>query len=416
MSDTPFSAASPYMAEQTAISVSELNGYIKKLFDDDLFLNRVAVKGEISNFKHHSSGHLYFSLKDEGGIVRAVMFRSAAQKLAFQPEEGMRVVARGTVSAFVRDGQYQIYVTSMEPDGVGALYLAFEKLKRKLDAEGLFREDRKKPLPKIPSAVGLITSPTGAAVRDMIQVMGRRFPFAKIYLYPALVQGPDAPQSLIRGLDYFDRNGGVDVIIIGRGGGSIEDLWGFNDEGLARRIAAMRIPVISAVGHEVDFTISDFVADRRAPTPSAAAELAVPETRELCRRIDNIVGRTELLLSRLIERRRQTLRLLSERRVLSQPERAIADRRMLLLSLSDALSRMIEKSLSENRASLLQSAGRLDALSPLSVFRRGYAMATEKNGTTVTSIHALALGDTLSVRVTDGVYQTAITSKEEEIS
>ncbi len=412
--DASYSAASAYTAENTAISVSDLNGYIKKLFDDDLFLNRVAVKGEISNFKNHSSGHLYFSLKDEGGIIRAVMFRSAASKLAFRPEEGMRVVAKGTVSSFVRDGQYQLYITSMEPDGVGSLYLAFEKLKRKLEAEGLFREDRKKPLPKIPTAVGLVTSPTGAAVRDMIQVMGRRFPFARVILYPALVQGPDAPQSLIRGLDYFDTHGGVDVIIIGRGGGSIEDLWGFNDEALARRIAAMRIPVISAVGHEVDFTICDFVADRRAPTPSAAAELAVPENRELMRRIDNIVGRTELLLSRLIERRRQIVKLLAERRVLAQPERALADHRMATLSLQDALVRAMEKKLSDVRATLTQGGGRLDALSPLAVFRRGYAMATDDAGATVTSISQRKVGDTLSLRVTDGIYKTAITSIMED--
>ncbi len=398
--------------EEQAISVTDLNGYIKKLFDEDVFLNRVLVKGEISNFKHHSSGHLYFSLKDEGGIIRAVMFRSAASKLAFRPEEGMKVLAHGTVSSFVRDGQYQLYVTSMEPDGVGSLYLAFEKLKRKLEAEGLFREERKKPLPRIPSVVGLITSPTGAAVRDMIQVMGRRFPYAKILLYPALVQGPDAPESLIRGLEHFDQSGCADVVIIGRGGGSIEDLWGFNNEALARRIAAMRIPVISAVGHEVDFTICDFVADRRAPTPSAAAELAVPETRELSRRIENIVGRTELLLMRKIERLRQHMRLLSERRVFSRPEELTNEKRMLLLSYSDALQRAWDTGVLQKRTALEKAAGRLDALSPLAVFRRGYAIAEGENGQIVSEIGDIPVGDRLSVRVQDGIYRTVVQSKD----
>ena len=265
-----------------AVSVTQLNEFVKALIDGSDCLSNLYVKGEISNFKnHYGTGHYYFTLKDDGGLIRAVMFRSSAAKLKFMPENGMKVVVHGRVSAFVRDGQYQLYADSMEPDGVGALYIAYEQLKKRLESEGLFAPERKRPLPKIPTRVGIITSATGAAVRDMIHVAGRRFPFAKLILYPSLVQGPGASAQLIEGVKYFNRTASVDVIIIGRGGGSIEDLWAFNDEQLARTVAASQIPVISAVGHETDFTICDFVADRRAPTPSAAAEIALPETAEL---------------------------------------------------------------------------------------------------------------------------------------
>ena len=400
---------------ERAVTVTELNTYVKNLFDSDHFLNRVSVKGEISNFTNHRSGHLYFSLKDEGGLVRSVMFRSAASKLAFVPEDGMKVIAKGTVSSFVRDGQYQLYVTSMEPDGVGTLYLKFEQLKKKLQAEGLFDESRKKPIPKIPSAIGVITSPTGAAIRDIIQILGRRFPFARVYLYPALVQGPDAPESLCKGIRFFEKHGGVDTVIIGRGGGSMEDLWAFNDETLARTIAACSLPVISAVGHEVDFTISDFVADRRAPTPSAAAELAVPETTELMHKIDNIVGRTQLLLSRSIERRRQTVRLLSERRIFTQPERMLDDRRMALDAISDALTRNTDQKLSSSRSRMELLAGRINALSPLAVFMRGYAMAEADSGKIISSVAEVSAGDPLRVRLKDGYLRTTVNSTEKDM-
>ena len=411
--EADFNAALP--GGERAVTVTELNTYVKNLFDSDLFLNRVSVKGEISNFTNHRSGHLYFSLKDEGGLVRAVMFRSAATKLAFVPEDGMKVVAKGTVSSFVRDGQYQLYVTSMEPDGVGALYLKFEQLKKKLQAEGLFDESRKKPIPKIPSAIGVVTSPTGAAIRDIIQILGRRFPFAKVYLYPALVQGPDAPESLCNGIRFFEKHGGVDTLIIGRGGGSMEDLWAFNDETLARTVAACRLPVISAVGHEVDFTICDFVADRRAPTPSAAAELAVPETAELMHKIDNIVGRTQLLLSRAIERRRQTVHLLSERRIFQQPERMLDEKRMALDAISDALTRTTEQKLALSRTQMEVLASKINALSPLSVFTRGYAMAETAEGKVVSSVSDIGKDDPLRVRLKDGYIHTTVNSTEKDI-
>lgn len=398
---------------ERSITVTELNTYVKGLFDNDLFLNRVSVKGEISNFTNHRSGHLYFSLKDEGGLIRSVMFRSAASRLAFVPEDGMKVIAKGTVSAFVRDGQYQLYVTSMEPDGVGALYLKFEQLKKKLAAEGLFDESRKKPIPKIPSAIGVITSPTGAAIRDIVQILGRRFPFARVYLYPALVQGPDAPASLIAGLRFFEKRGGVDTLIIGRGGGSMEDLWAFNDEALARTVAASRLPVISAVGHEVDFTICDFVADKRAPTPSAAAELAVPETGELMHKFDNIVGRTQLLLSRAIERQRQTVRLLSERRIFAEPERMLDEKRMTLDKTSDTMVNLISRRIDASRAKMEAYAGKVNALSPLQVFSRGYAMAENGAGDVLSSVHDVSAGDALRVRLKDGYLHTTVNSTEE---
>jgi len=265
------------------LTVTQLNEYVKMLLDSDALLGSgIWVRAEISNFKHHyGTGHFYFSLKDDGALVRAVMFRFNAQKLAFEPKDGMRVLVHGKVSAFVRDGQYQLYVDDIVPDGKGALYFAFEQLKKKLEAEGLFEESRKRPLPRFPEKIGIVTSPTGAAIRDMINILGRRYPCAELFLYPALVQGPEAPADLMAGLKFFAEKKRVDVIIIGRGGGSVEDLWAFNNEQLAYAVAASPVPVISAVGHESDFTICDFVADKRAPTPSAAAELAAPDRMEL---------------------------------------------------------------------------------------------------------------------------------------
>lgn len=391
------------------ITVSALNEYIKALLEGTPFLRRVYLRGEISNFTNHRSGHLYFSLKDEGGLVRAVMFRGSASRLAFLPENGMKVLVRGSVSLFVRDGSYQIYVNEMEPDGVGALYLAFERLKKKLAAEGLFSEERKRPLPKIPTRIGVITSPTGAAVRDIMNILGRRFPYAEVLLYPALVQGSDAPASLIRGLEALNGRGSVDVIIIGRGGGSIEDLWAFNDEALARAIAASRIPVISAVGHETDFTIADFVADRRAPTPSAAAEIAVPDTAELMRKFTNITTHTELLLSRRIERARATVSELGSRRFMTDPEAMLSERRMLLGYLSDKMATTAEAKLLTLRARFGECAGKLEAMSPLAILGRGYAVASRADGTAVRSVGELACDQLLTLRLSDGQATTRVT-------
>ena len=386
-----------------AITVTELNEYIKAKIDADGFLSHVTLKGEISNFtNHYKTGHFYFTIKDEGSLIKAVMFRSAASKINFVPENGMKIIAKGRVSAFVRDGQYQIYCESMEPDGIGALYFAFEQLKKKLSAEGLFDESRKKPLPKIPTRIGVITSPTGAAIRDIINILGRRFPYAKVVLYPALVQGADAAPSLIDGMNYFNSQRNVDVIIIGRGGGSIEDLWAFNDENLARVVSSSLIPTISAVGHETDFTICDFVADRRAPTPSAAAELAVPETHELMHKIENIIGRMSLLLTRRIESGKQILDFYKTQGVFAYPERMFVERKMQLLMLGQRLEGAIGQKLVAERSMLAQRTAKLEALSPLGILSRGYSVASTADGKVISSVNDVNDGDSFTLRLSDG--------------
>ena len=386
-----------------AVTVTQLNEFVKNLIDHSEPLNHVYVKGEISNFKnHYGTGHYYFTLKDDGGLIRAVMFRSSAAKLKFMPENGMKVVVHGRVSAFVRDGQYQLYADGMEPDGVGALYIAYEQLKKRLESEGLFDPARKKPLPKIPTRVGIITSATGAAVRDMIHVAGRRFPFAKLILYPSLVQGPGAAAQLIEGVQYFNRTESADVIIIGRGGGSIEDLWAFNDEQLARVVAASRIPVISAVGHETDFTICDFVADRRAPTPSAAAEIALPETAELKRKINNIISREYAVLTQIVARRREHLTRLAQSRGLTNPVNVIDDKRMQVAAMTERLALAQTNALAIRRAQLKATIGKMDALNPLSVLHRGYSAVYGKDGSIIKHTQQLNPGECVTFRLADG--------------
>jgi len=386
-----------------ALTVTQLNEYVKRIIDGTPQLNNVYVKGEISNFKnHYSTGHYYFTLKDEGGQLRSVMFKSAAAKMQFIPEDGMKVTAHGRISSFVRDGTYQLYCDAMEPDGIGALYVAFEQLKRKLELEGLFDPARKKPLPKIPTRVGIITSATGAAIRDMINVCGRRFPYAKLVLFPSLVQGPDAPPQLIAGMNYFNATLSVDVIIIGRGGGSIEDLWAFNDEGLARAVAASRIPVISAVGHETDFTICDFVADRRAPTPSAAAELAVPDTAELKRKISNIITREADVIGAMLRLRREKLESLANSRAMTDPGNLIEDKRILLDHLSDRLRLAEDRELQMKKAEMAAAAGKLNALNPLSVISRGYSAVYRDDGVLVKKIEDVEPGDKVAFKTIGG--------------
>ena len=384
------------------ISITQLNEYVKTLIENDTRLADVYVKGEISNFKFHTTGHFYFTLKDENSLIRSVMFRSSASRVPFVPENGMVVLCHGRVSVFTRDGQYQLYADSMEPDGVGSLYIAFEQLKKKLENEGLFSESRKKQLPKTPTRVGLITSPTGAAVRDMINVTGRRFPFAKIILYPVLVQGPDAPPQLIEALDFFNREKCVDVMIIGRGGGSIEDLWAFNDEGVARAVAASKIPVISAVGHETDFTICDFAADRRAPTPSAAAELAVPDTDKLKQQFLNVIKREATLVKQKLISANERLNRFSSSRVLQDPGTMIDDKRMLTVMASERLYRAEEKNVENAKSSFATLTGRLDALNPLSVISRGYSAVYLQDGTLVKSVDQMTIGSQIVLRTSDG--------------
>ncbi len=399
--------------ERTVLSVTQLNEYIKARIDADRFLGSLWIRGEVSNFVHHKTGHLYFTLKDENSLVRALMFASSASKLKFSPENGMKVLAHGRIAAYIRDGQYNLYVDAMEPDGIGALYVAYEQLKRKLEGEGLFREDRKKPLPKIPTRVGVITSPTGAAVRDIINIISRRFPYAKILIYPSLVQGDGAPEQLIAGLRYFNAALAADVIILGRGGGSIEDLWAFNNEALAREVASSRIPVISAVGHETDFTICDFAADRRAPTPSAAAELAVPETEELKRKIHNIIGRMDTLVSSSIRIRRKSVETLRDSRVLCDPLRILDEKKTRLVMDTQQLEGVMRLAIKEKKARFEKNASKLEALNPLSVLLRGYSAVFREEGGLVKSVRDVEVGDLVVFRTSDGRLGARITEKEE---
>lgn len=382
-------------------SVSDLNNYIKNLFETNRTLASVTVRGEISNFVNHRSGHLYFSLKDADGQIRAVMFRSRAQTLKFMPETSMKVIVHGSVTVFPRDGSYQIYVSSMQPDGIGALYLAYEQMKARLAEEGLFDEDHKLPIPRIPSRIGVITSPTGAAVRDIINVTGRRFPQADVFIYPALVQGDGAEESLVRALDYLDSSSLCDVIIIGRGGGSIEDLWAFNSERLARRIYSATTPIISAVGHETDFTICDFVADLRAPTPSAAAELAVPDRRELMLRLDSYDERLRLALQRKLTRSRERLEYLINTTNRFSLMNLILLRREAVLGLRDRACLSVKNYIDRAKDKLMVNVGKADALSPLAILSRGYSIA-RRGDSIVSKIGDASVGDEISIVLSDG--------------
>lgn len=394
-----------------AITVTALNEYIKSKLDGDVNLQHLSVRGEISNFtNHYKSGHFYFTLKDEGGVLRAVMFKYSAQRLTFTPENGMKVIVGGRVSSFVRDGQYQLYCDTMEPDGIGALYLAYEQLKTRLAAEGLFDESAKKPLPKCPLTVGVITSPTGAAVRDIINVAGRRFPLAKLVLNPVLVQGEGAAPQLCAAVRYFNEVYPVDVILIGRGGGSLEELWAFNDENLAREIYKSRIPVVSAVGHETDFTICDFVSDVRAPTPSAAAELALPDNNDMKRKFQNVQEMLSRLLLSRTERERARVNFYSQKAVLSSPLGFLSERRIPVDRAEETLVRAMRQLLERQTQRLQSVAAKLDALSPLSVFSRGYSAVIAADGRAVTHVDRLQVGDEITLR-TGGGRATATVSK-----
>lgn len=397
------------MAEERQVfTVTALNEYIKMKLETDEALMRVFIRGEISNFTNHKSGHFYFTVKDETSRIAAVMFRSSASKLAFIPENGMKVIVGGRVSAYVRDGQYQIYVDTLEPDGVGALYIAYEQLKAKLGAEGLFDEAKKKPLPRYPMRIGVITSPTGAAIRDIINILGRRFPIAEVVLYPSLVQGESAAPQLIEGLRYFNERKNVNVIIIGRGGGSLEDLWAFNSEALVREVAASELPVISAVGHEIDFTLCDFAADRRAPTPSAAAELAVPERYELKRKLGNVTARLELLEGKKLELLRSTLERMKKSRALTDPRNFIDDKRMALGIAEDKLYNRITFLLERKKSALAGKAAKLDAMNPLSVLSRGYGAAFASDGTVIRSAAQVEKGSDISLMLSDGTVRATV--------
>ena len=421
----------------TVYSVTRLNNEIKDLLDAVPGYRNLLVQGEISNYKAHSSGHHYMTLKDEGASINAVMFRSDALRLKFRLENGMKVIVRARVSSFPRTGQVQLYISEVIPDGAGALSLAFEQLKRKLQAEGLFDPAHKKPIPTCPQRIALVTSPTGAAVRDMIRILGRRWPLAKVTLYPAQVQGQGAAESIARALLLANAVGEADVILCGRGGGSMEDLWAFNEEVVARAIYDSDIPVISAVGHEPDVTIADFVADLRAPTPSGAAELAVPDRAEYALSVRTLDTRLRTAAHKQIEAQRQRLTALQERLELRTPANYIAEKRLLLDQMTDRLCAALparltreEQKLTVLRQRLLtagqgglhrrrlrfaQTVATLDAISPLRVLARGYAVATRgKRGAVVTDAAALEAGDTLHIRFAKGAANCRVTDTEEE--
>ena len=394
--------------KNSVFSVSEINTFVKLLLDNSPLIGSVNVRGEISNFVNHRSGHFYFTLKDKESAIKAVMFRSDNIKLKFLPENGMKVIVHGRVSAFVRDGVYQLYADDIQPDGVGALYLAYEQLKARLGAEGLFDEKLKRALPYLPGTIGIITSPTGAAVRDMINVTSRRCPMSKLILFPSLVQGEQAPGQLIEGIRYFGA-GRADVIIIGRGGGSIEDLWAFNSEALARAIRACPVPVISAVGHETDFTICDFAADKRAPTPSAAAELAVPDTAELRRNLTATGVHLEVIMSGKVRLLREKLNAFSHKKAMTSPEYYIDDRRMALLNLTNRFDGAENMLLERKRAELKRLASMLSTLDPLKIISRGYSAVFGEDGTLIKCTDQVKTGDRIYFRTTDGKVGAEVT-------
>lgn len=401
------------MYNREPLSVTQVNLYIKQILGRDDILNNILVKGELSNFKAHSSGHMYMSLKDETGVMRAVMFRSAAARLAFRPENGMKVIARGRISVYERDGQYQLYIEHMEQDGIGDLHIAFERLKKKLEAEGLFDPRHKKPLPKYPKTIGVVTAPTGAAIRDILNILSRRFSYSDVTLYPVLVQGENSAKSIVEAIEYFNCTNSADVLIVGRGGGSIEDLWSFNEEIVARAIYASRIPVVSAVGHEVDFTISDFAADLRAPTPSAAAELVVPEQKELREKFNNVYSRLYTCANRVTERGRLRLKVFSESGALKNPMSKIDDSRIYLDTLSKAIENACAGALNKKRNSLAVGASKLEALSPLSALSRGFSLTRDKSGRVLKSVKSLTAGDTIGVTLSDGLVSAVVSDVKE---
>lgn len=389
------------------VSVTQLTGYIKLLLDRDEILSQTCVRGELSNYKIHSSGHHYFTLKDEGAVISCVLFRSDAMRLRFRPESGMKVILTGRVSLFPRSGQYQLYVSHMQPDGAGDLAVAFEQLKQKLQAQGLFDAAHKKPLPRYPERVALVTSPTGAAVRDMIRILGRRWPLASVLVCPVRVQGEGAAEEIAAMLELVDAAELADVIITGRGGGSLEDLWAFNEEIVARAIYRCKTPVISAVGHEPDVTIADFAADVRAATPSNGAELAVCDRAELRALLEQQARRMEKAQERRLELLRQRLRRLSERPVLRSPEGSLQQKELLLELLRQRLERAAAAAVEKRQRQFAALSGRLDALSPLKVLARGYAVAT-RQGQVLHSVEQLSPGEEIRLRLADGTAFCAV--------
>ncbi len=393
--------------EPIIATVSQLNSYMKRLVESQPVLGDIWIKGEISNFKEHYSGHLYITLKDDGGVLKAVMFKSAAMSLTFRPEDGMRVLARGRIGVYEQSGAYQLYINEMTPDGVGELYIAYEKLKKRLAEEGLFDEAKKKPIPKYPERVGVVTATTGAAVRDIINVITRRYPYCEIIIYPSLVQGAGAKENIVEAIEYFNAHKLCDTLIVGRGGGSIEDLWAFNEEEVARAIYASEIPIISAVGHETDFTIADFVADLRAPTPSAAAEIAVPSQTELYAAISGMASRLSAAEVNYIKRLRLTLDRLKPK----SPQSMIDDMRQKCDNLLQQAEKSFKLTAAEKRKIMSGLCAKLDAMSPLAVLKRGYSIAEDEKGV-IKSVSDLHNGKIFKLTLSDGSCKCEVKEQE----
>ncbi|MCI7097203.1 MAG: exodeoxyribonuclease VII large subunit [Clostridiales bacterium] len=397
---------------QNVVSVSQLNEYIRGKLDGDALLSGIAVRGELSNYKVYPSGHHYFTLKDEASALKCVMFKSSAVRLRFRPENGMKVIAMGKISVYPRDGVYQLYCASMAMDGIGDLYAAFEQLKAKLSAQGLFDPAHKKPLPKYPGTIGIVTSSAGAAVHDMLRILRKRYPLTRVLLLPVRVQGAEAPGEIAAAIRYANHYQLADLLIVGRGGGSIEDLWAFNDEQVAHAIYDSRIPVISAVGHEPDVTISDYVADLRAATPSNAAELAVPDQDALRQNLDSMCMAMTTALTRQVKAARQHLQVLSGSPALQSPTGYLEQRRKSLELLQNRLVSAETRTVERKNRQFIELTSKLDAMSPLKVLTRGYALVRRENGMVLKSVRQIEPGERIKVSLSDGSLTAAVTEKE----
>jgi len=398
---------------QNVLSISQLNEYIRSRMDSDPLLTQVAVRGEISNYKLYPSGHHYFTLKDESSALRCVMFKGNAMRLRFRPENGMKIIAMGKVSVFPRDGAYQLYCSAMAMDGVGDLYAAFEQLKRKLEAQGLFDPAHKKTLPKYPNTIGIITSSAGAAIHDMLRILRKRYPLSHVRLLPVRVQGAEAPGEIAAAIRYANYWHLADLLIVGRGGGSIEDLWAFNDERVAFAIYESEIPVISAVGHEPDVTISDFVADLRAATPSNAAELAVPDQDALRQNLDSLTAAMAAGLQRQIRSAQQHLNVLSQSAALKSPDGYLRQQSKNLELLTNQLISAQNQNITRKSKQYIAAVSKLDAMSPLKVLSRGYAMTQNEQGEVIRSVKQIELGERITINLSDGRLSATVMNKEE---
>ena len=398
--------------DMRALKVSEVNSYIKRVFTNDMILSNLSLEGEISNFNHHYSGHMYFSLKDEKSKIKSIMFKSDNESLKVKLENGLKVIATGYISVYEKEGDYQFYIRHIKESGVGNLYKIFEELKMKLELEGLFNESNKKPIPFMPRKIGVVTSATGAAIKDIINVIQRRFPPTDILIYPTLVQGNEAPKGICEGLNYFDNRDDIDLIITGRGGGAMEELFAFNDEEVARTIYGLKKPVISAVGHEIDFTIADFVADLRAPTPSAAAELAVPELNALKNNIESKYNRLESLILKLINEEKTKVKHCEKDLKYNNPINQLKDKKQDLDNIFKYLDYKMEKQINNRKRNLLHLKNKLDLLNPALGLDRGCGILINDKGKTIKSINEVELNEGINIILKDGTIGSIVTSVE----